>query len=60
MLATFWLLIRPLMTKLSPSARETLVSVRRTLSAGTWVPAMLMPELKSSSLTSGATFREMR
>ncbi|MCY1404739.1 hypothetical protein D9M71_199550 [compost metagenome] len=30
------------------------------MSAGTVVPAMLMPALKSSSLTSGATFRLMR
>ncbi|MNF87713.1 hypothetical protein D3C84_701870 [compost metagenome] len=34
------LLIRPLMTKLSPSAKEILVSVRRTVSPGTRVPAI--------------------
>ncbi|MOA30848.1 hypothetical protein D3C78_1519650 [compost metagenome] len=54
------LLIKPLMTKLSPSASEMLVSVRRMVSAGTAVPAICTALLKSSSLTSGATFREMR
>jgi hypothetical protein len=34
-------LIKPLMTKLSPSASEMLVSVRRTVRAGTGVPAMV-------------------
>ncbi|MNF77729.1 hypothetical protein D3C84_598810 [compost metagenome] len=53
-------LIRPLMTKLSPSAREMLVSVRRTVRAGTTVPAMLTALVKSSSLTSGATFSAIR
>ncbi|MNP43583.1 hypothetical protein D3C76_1374090 [compost metagenome] len=48
------------MTKLSPSAREMLVSVRRTVSAGTNVPAMFTALVKSSSLTSGATFKTMR
>ncbi|MCY1182772.1 hypothetical protein D9M73_233480 [compost metagenome] len=54
------LVIRPLMTKLSPSAREILVSVRRTVRPGTWVPAMVTAVEKSSSLTSGATFMVMR
>ncbi|MNY76835.1 hypothetical protein D3C86_2165450 [compost metagenome] len=34
------LLIKPLITKLSPSASEMLVSVRRTVRAGTVTPAM--------------------
>ncbi|MNJ34040.1 hypothetical protein D3C77_287380 [compost metagenome] len=54
------LLIKPLMTKLSPSASEMLVSVRRTVSPGTRVPAMVTALAKSSSLTSGATLRVMR
>ncbi|MCY1185118.1 hypothetical protein D9M73_258700 [compost metagenome] len=37
----FCVLIRPLMTKLSPSAREMLVSVRRMVNAGTVVPPMV-------------------
>ncbi len=53
-------LIKPLMTKLSPSPSDTLVSVRRMVSAGTVVPAMFTALAKSSSLTSGATFSAMR
>src|SRR5690625_2259863 len=52
--------MRPLMIKLSPLANDTVVSVRRTFRAGTEVPAMVIPALKSSSLTSGATLSTMR
>lgn len=44
-LLTELLLVSPLITKLSPSASITLVSVRRTRSAGTATPPLWMPAL---------------
>src|SRR5690625_2342628 len=57
LLFTVLRLTNPLIMKVSPGARETVVSERRTRKPGTDTPSACTPELKSISLTSGATFR---
>ena len=54
------LLSSPAIMKLWPEPSSTVVSARRTVSAGTWTPPMITAPWLESSETSGRTRIEMR